>query len=374
MSPNARLIARIFVSEFLYVVPFFALTTLVTVRLAGEGVSPWLIGLFGAAGWGSILVTAPLVPKLTRAFGIARAFQWASILGCVAIPLMLVPSLFTWFIAIVLVGAAGGVRWIVAEAWIADIAPPEKLGRLIGAFETMIGGTIVCGPLLLTMTGLHGWPPFAAATVLAAIAVAVMIGAPDPRSHDDAGTTVIANLKRVLISAPGLLLAAALGGVFEAGVTAVLPVQAVGLGTTAKIAALLVSVAGAGSLLLHYPLGWLVDRFDRRWIWRTCTGVTVIAAVALLFAPELPHVMWPAAFVFGGFGGGLYTLAMIDAGQRYSGPQLMATTAALVFAYNVGSSAGPALGGLALDAWPDRGLASLMLVLAALSVWRLRGR
>ncbi|MCU0869870.1 MAG: MFS transporter [Burkholderiales bacterium] len=369
-----RLIARLFVAEFLYVVPFFALGTLVTVDLARGGTAPALIGVIASAGWIGILCAALALPLAVRRIDRRTLFHATSVAGVAVIPLLATGR--PWLVAVALwtVGIAGGVRWVASEAWLAQLVAPDAVGKAIGGFETMIGATIVCGPALLAFTGFDGIAPYATCAALATAGVAVLLGAPLPadsvdaaRAHD-ARDGPIASLVRTWRAHRPWLVAAFLGGVMEAGIVAVLPVQAVQLGATAGAAALLVSTAGAGSLLLQLPLGALSDRIATARLQRACAVLTLLAGVALFAVETLPALHWPIAFVFGGFGGGLFTLSMVAAGRSQRGPALIEATAGLVFAYNVGSSAGPMLAGAALDAGGAAGLAAVMVGLAVVGV------
>ena len=63
----------------------------------------------------------------------------------------------------------------------------------------------------------------------------------------------------------------------------------------------------------------------------------------------MPWLAAVVAFVWGGAGGSLYTLAMIDIGSREQGITLVNSTAVLVLSYTLGGTLAPALGGAMLD-------------------------
>ena len=46
--------------------------------------------------------------------------------------------------------------------------------------------------------------------------------------------------------------------------------------------------------------------------------------------PRTPWLVWPIVFIWGGAGGSLYTMAMIDIGAREKGITLVNSTALLV--------------------------------------------
>jgi hypothetical protein len=74
------------------------------------------------------------------------------------------------------------------------------------------------------------------------------------------------------------------------------------------------------------------------------------------------------AFVCGGAGGALYTLAMIEIGHRHEGTALVNATAVLVLSYTVGAMLSPALGAAALQWAPGWGFPALLAGVAALAL------
>jgi hypothetical protein len=70
------------------------------------------------------------------------------------------------------------------------------------------------------------------------------------------------------------------------------------------------------------------------------------------------------AFVWGGAGGSLYTLVMIDIGSRETGNTLVNSTAVLVMSYTLGGVLAPALGAAALQWSPTVGFPALLLIVA----------
>jgi hypothetical protein len=85
-----------------------------------------------------------------------------------------------------------------------------------------------------------------------------------------------------------------------------------------------------------------------------------------------PWLAAAVAFVWGGAGGSLYTLAMIDIGSREEGITLVNSTAVLVLSYTLGGVLAPALGAAMLDWAPVIGFPALLLAVAGPGWWMLR--
>jgi hypothetical protein len=173
-SPNgARLgLISIFGSTFFQLVGYFMLLPLLLLRLKGAEVSTTVAGLFAATGWLGVFLMTPFASAVTRQLG-RRPTLWlaAALPALAALGFALTETLWIWFALELLSGAASGLRWVLAEAVVAEFSPPGQRGRYIGIFETLVGATFVVGPATLVWVGagspmghlggdrLHGYRP-----------------------------------------------------------------------------------------------------------------------------------------------------------------------------------------------------------------------
>ena len=145
-------------------------------------------------------------------------------------------------------------------------------------------------------------------------------------------------------------------------------------GLDRETAAFLVSALLFGNVVFQVPLGALADRMDRRPLLIGCALVSILAAAALPLLAGSGWLLWVVLMVWGGIAAGLYTIALVELGARYSGATLVAGNAAVVFSYGVGALAGPLIGGAAMDALDPHGLAAALGAMAAVylvvAVWR----
>jgi hypothetical protein len=105
-----------------------------------------------------------------------------------------------------------------------------------------------------------------------------------------------------------------------------------------------------------------------------CALLTLAATAVVPWVAQHPLLAWPVVFMWGGAGGCLYTLAMIDIGDREVGLALVNGTAVLVMAYTLGGVLAPGLGGLALQLSPAVGFPALLLLIAGVGVAALHAR
>ena len=379
-----RGLIAIFGSTFLELVGVFMLSPLLLILLKGDGLSTAVAGLFAACGWVGIFLMTPLVSGITRALGRRQALWAAAAMPLLATTgFLLTDHLGIWFALEFVAGMAGGLRWVLAEAVVAELSPPALRGRYVGLFETMVGVTFVVGPALLAWVGPQR--TLALTLVLALMAGGLLWSAliPTlPRSPDaDVVPSGTRGIWQALVAHPVVMVAGFVGGFFESGVSSLLPLYGLALGLGPAGAALLVSASGLGSAVLMLPAGLLADRMafhpSQRWgtqaqarqtLMRGCAGLTLLATAAVPWVAAHPALAWPVVFVWGGAGGCLYTLAMIDMGSRETGLALVNGTAVLVMAYTLGGVLAPALGAWALEVSATVGFPALMLLMAAAGV------
>ncbi|MES2841015.1 MAG: MFS transporter [Pseudomonadota bacterium] len=386
---QARLgLVAIFGSTFFQLVGYFMLMPLLLLRLKGDGVSTALAGVFVATGWVGIFAMTPFASAITQRLGRRPSLWLAAFVPVVAIcGFLFSDSLLLWFACIFIEGMAAGLRWVLAEAIVAEFSPSKQRGRNVGIFETMVGTTFVLGPLVLAWLGAQSDAALWVALALTACGLAWSLLIPRlPASADLHSAQVgLSGVWHALRAHPLIMAVGFVGGFFESGLTSILPLYGLALGLGATAAALLVSASGLGSALMMLPAGVLADRLahhpTQRWgdtrasrltIMRVCALITLLATLIIPFVAGTPWLAAPVAFLWGGAGGSLYTLAMIDIGSREAGITLVNSTAVLVLSYTLGGVLAPALGAAALQWAPTVGFPVLLLSVAGLGWWLLR--
>jgi MFS family permease len=362
-TQRTRGLWAIFASTFIELTGYFMLVPLLVVTLTQRGVEAGLIGLFSAAGWFGIFAATPFTAGWVERLGKRNALIVSAGVPLVCMAgIVFTQSLALWAVLYLISGMASALRWIVAEATVAELAPDARRGRIVGLFETMIGATFVLGPALLTLTGTQGRAPFVVALALLAIGFVASLWLPHlpHEKSSDARHLGFSGIWLALKAAPVVMIAGFVGGFFESGITGLLPVWGLALGFSTALATLLVSASGLGSALMMIPVGEAADRFSRRAVLVACATATLLGTLLLPLARDITWLAWLIAFVWGGAGGALYTLAMIEIGSTHKNTQLVNATAVLVMAYTAGGMTAPVAAGFALQWSPVLGFAGLM--------------
>lgn len=361
-----------FVSTFFQLCGVFMMIPLLLILLKRADVSNTVAGLFAATNWMGIFLVTPFASTIAQHLGRRNALWLASVLPLVsALGFWWTDSLGVWFVMMVLAGAAGGMRWVLSEAFIAEFAPPEQIGRYIGLYATMVGGTLVVGPLLLAAVGSDGSAALASVAALLSLGLlcSAWVPAVPPDADEHSARTGPAGLWQALRQNPVIMVAGFIGGYFELGLGSILPLYGLALSMPESQAALLVALSGAGGTLAAMPAGLVADRFanpqhGRRRMMQVFTASVLLASLATLAVPHAVWLVWPVVALWGAAGGTLYTLSMIDIGAREKGVTLVNSTAVLVLTYTMGGLVSSSLSGALLD-WSLQWAFPLSLVLVA---------
>jgi MFS family permease len=190
------------------------------------------------------------------------------------------------------------------------------------------------------------------------LAVTARPHVPKPRDLETTGTW------QALRMVPWLALLAFCGGVFEAGLGAVSAAHASASGLSLRAAASVAGAIGVGSFLLQYPAGLAADRYPLRRVFTGAALALLVASVATAFASRAPWLLWASGIVWGGVGGALYTLTMVQVAHAFAGRTASGGTAAMITGYTWGGTLGPVVSGSALQGGGTFGLAVVLSLLA----------
>jgi MFS family permease len=354
----------------------FMLSPLMLLMLKRTEVSTTVAGLFAATTWLGIFVMTPFASQLTRALGRRQTMWLASSMPIVAtVGFMLTNNLWLWFVLELLAGLTGSLRWVLAEAFIAEFAPPGQTGRYIGTYATLVGLTFVIGPALLAWVGADNTQALGWVLLLLLIGLAWTTLIPRlPVAHDNHSTRVgWRGLWQGMGAHRVVVLAGFVGGFFELGLASTLPLYGLTLGLSANASALLVAASGAGGTLMALPAGMLADRFSnpakgRRTLMTGFAGLIVLSTLISPWMDQHSNLVWPVAVVWGAAGGALYTLVMVEIGATERGLSLVNSTSVLVLTYTLGGLVASSLSGILLDHSPTFGI-PLLLMGVAVTGW-----
>lgn len=335
---------------------------LFTFLMQEQGLSPVLIGLSAAMTPLGIIASAPFVPRLTRLVGGPMLAITCAITASVLLFLVgYLQNVWAWFLLRFLIGVAIDPLYVLSEVWMISLAPAAKRGRIMGLYTAIVGAGFAGGPLTLYLVGTTGWAPFAIgiAAFLVCVVILVVIGPRLPTMLDDHAAVP---LKSFLHLAPALLMATAVAAAFEQTILSLLPVYGAAYGIAAVTMSALLAVMISGNIVLQLPLGLLAERVSPRLLLIACAAISAAGAAMMPLFIATP-VIWPLLFVVGATGYGIYTMALIELGNRFTGSALVAGNAAFAVMWGLGGIVGPPGAGFAIQAFGPQGLPVVLMAM-----------
>lgn len=363
---------------FLLVAAEFVAMTHVAFVLTQQGHSATAVGFVATLMWLGIFCGSLLASHVTPRFGREPVFRRSvrALVGCFGL-IALAQGYWPWALLGWLLGVVVGVIWVTGEAWLAEIAPPDRRGFYVGLFETCVGIGMMTGPVLLALIDRVGGPPFWVAFGMGVATLAA--GGWLPHAAPVAETSEPVAEHAADIPWKGLVAGIAgvslISGLLESGSASMLPGLSLRLGFSVQEAAWLGAVIGAGSALLQTPAGHLSDRWGLFRIETACWSLLALVSAGLwAWGAQRWWMLWLTGFVFGGMGGVIYTLAMVELGHKLQGKALVRATSVLVVCYTAGSASGPVMGGWLFDrgglAWLAVGLGTTAVMGLGVNLWR----
>lgn len=334
----------------------------VLLQQAGHG--PALIGAFAMLPFLLVGVLIPVVPKAIARWGLVRTYRAGALLQLAGtLCFALGDGLPVWIVGSVVVGTGAALLWNSTETLLTQEAPAAMRGRVMGLYQTALGAALALGPFL------PGLLQARARTVLwiAAAMVGgcfVLVATAHPRAAITRPAAAASGTWQALKLVPWLAALAFAGGIFEAGLSALSAAQASAMGLSLGAAASAAGAIGIGSFLLQYPAGWAADHLPLRKVFTGAALLLALASIGIAFAAQAPWLLWACGLVWGGVGGALYTLSIIEVAHAFHGHATAGGTAAMITGYTWGGTLGPLASGAMLQAGGLPAMGGLLLLLA----------
>ncbi len=361
----------------LVVTSFSMFGPVLAVLLQQSGMGVAKVGAFAMIPFACVALLIPVMPRIFARFGIGRVYLLGMVLESVCtlgyIAFFDSPNAFAWWCASAVAGGIGAAAvWNATEALLAEHAPQDKRGQVMGLYQTALGAALAAGPFV---PALLGWQPkttlIAAAIVqFAALGIALRLKLTQAAhtAAPDAGHKQIGSTWQAVQLVPALVLIAFAGGVFEAGLSSISAANGASLGLTLAQASSIVGALGVGSFVFQYPAGLAADRFAPQRVFGVAGALLLVASLAFAASAQLTWLLYATAVIWGGIGGALYTLTMIrvahhfDARMGYSA--VASGTAAMITGYTLGGAVGPLVSGAALQWLGAWGLSAWLALLS----------
>jgi MFS family permease len=358
----AGVIAAMAVVNLVYGITF----PLLALVLDAQNVSKSLIGLSTIMQAAAILVIAPFAPGLLTRFAPAKLMQVMSVaLALLFIIAGLYPNVWFWFPLRLLIGAATALLWIASEALINDLAVERWRGRIIAIYASVGAAGFALGPLLLIITGAEGMAPFVATSVMILLAGLPLFFVTHQRmEYPDEKNQ---GIWKIFLLAPVIMLANIVYAASAESLITFFPLYGIHFGMTTEFTLGLMTIMGAGGMILALPLGWVADHVNRMGMLVFILLFTMACLLAMPHVWQLqPWLIFLFVFIFGGIEGMIYALGVVLIGERFRGAQLAAATTAFTACWGAGTMLGPLLVGIGMDRFGNGSMVYIIFAIFAI--------
>jgi len=306
------------------------------------GFSTAEIGFLGSAHFAGFFIGCWWAPRLMGSVGHSRAFAAFTVTGAIGLLLhFLIIDPEAWALMRVASGFCVAGSLTVIEAWLQSKLTNDSRGRAMSIYRIVELGGGLGAQLIISVLEPASYVSYnlLALVCCAAILPLTLTKAPQPAVPAEP------RLRPMLAVAcsPLAVLGVVIAALSSASFRMVGPVYAVEIGLTVKEIAWFLASFILGGALAQFPVGWLADKYDRRWIliWLSI-GATLVCIATALVGTEVdkPEIMLLAGLL-GVTSFPIFSVSAAHANDFASDEQRVELAAALMFFFAVGAIAAP---------------------------------
>ena len=377
MGPYSAVIAVVLGAAFLqFANALFAI--LLPVRLTLAQASPLAIGLIGSAYGAGFLFGCVMGPRLVRRVGHIRAFATlAAACALVSMAFSATASPWLWTLLRFLMGTVLAGLFVVVEAWLAAATPKASRGGVIAFYQVAIKGSVILAQVSFAAGGPAAsvWVSLAVAGFVAALIPITLTRTREPPVPTEFGFP----FKEIWQTAPTAVVGVMGAGMINGAIPALLPTWGAAIGIGVSLPVFLLSGMQLGSLVVQWPLGWLSDRVDRRWVVICCLLFVGAFSFTLAIDPPIGRTALLIVFVlFGGSALSYYGICAAHAADHAPPGGMTRLASTMLFVWATGAAVGPLFAAKVMDAAGPSGLflfaGSVTVVVTGFVVWRMTKR
>ncbi len=309
------------------------------------------IGLLGSAHFFGFFIGCWWAPRLMGNVGHSRAFAVCTALGAMGLlGHTLTENPYAWAAMRIASGLCVAGAYTVIEAWLNSKVTNENRGRAMGTYRIADMSASLAAQLIIAVL-----PPavYISYNLLAVVCCAALLPltltkASQPETPDAPRLRPKLAWRCSPLAVAGVIVSALSSASFRM----VGPVygQEVGL-EIGQIAFFLASFV-LGGALAQYPMGWLADKYDRRWVLIWLSGIAILSCGITMAASGTGTlgVMLAAGF-FGFTTFPIFSVSAAHANDFATSAERVELSAALMFWYALGAIASPYVSSALIDSF-----------------------
>ena len=308
-----------------------------------SGFSTTEVGLLGSSHFLGFFVGCWLAPRLIGVVGHSRTFATFAACGAIGAaghPIIVEP--LVWAGLRILSGFCVAGCYTVVEAWLQARVTNDNRGRVLGVYRSVDLGASLFAQLLISVLEPAHYIAYNLLTILccASLLPLVVTRVQPPQISEAPRLSPLKTFRLSPLGASGVVVA----GVTAASFRMIGPVYGQQVGLQAAEIGYFLAAFVLGGALAQVPVGWLADRFDRRWVLIIVSVLSVFAcAGTIVYGNDSRSAVYMAALLFGLVTFPVFSLSAAHANDFATPEQAVELSASLMFIYGVGAIASPLL-------------------------------
>ncbi|MCY4302454.1 MAG: MFS transporter [Aestuariivita sp.] len=336
------------------------------------------IGLLGSAHFVGFFIGCWWAPRLMGTVGQSRtfaAFTAAGAIGLIAHMIIIDP--YAWALMRIATGMCIAGCYTVIESWIQAKATNENRGRTLGAYRFIDMGASFLAQMAISVLEPASYISYNILAIICCLALLplTLTRTPPPETPNAPRIHPLRTIRRLPLSTAAVIVAALSGASFRM----VGPIYGIEVGLSVDQIAWFLAAFVLGGAIAQYPVGWLADKFDRRWVMIGLSIATVISCGAMVATHNLGTIgVLLTAVFFGLTSFPIYSVAAAHAHDFTESQERIELSASLMFWFAAGAIAAPLLASALISSFGPAALFIMIaighLILIIFAVIRMRAR
>jgi len=336
------------------------------------------VGFLGSAHFMGFFIGCWWAPRLLGSVGHSRAFAAFTATGAIGLLAhMIIIDPTAWAIMRIATGLCVAGCYTVIESWMQAKVTNETRGRAMGGYRMVDMGASLAAQLLIGVLEPAHYVSYNLLALLccAAILPLTLTKASPPETPNAPRLRPKLAITKSPLAAAGVVVA----GLTSAAFRMVGPIYGQEVGLQLNQIGLFLAAFVLGGAMAQLPVGWLADKFDRRWVLIGLSVAAIASCGTTVLASSGGTTTVMAAAVFFGFTTfPIFSVAAAHAHDYASSEERVELSAALMFFFALGAIASPVIASTLIEAYGPKALFAFLatghLVLVVFGLARMNVR
>lgn len=342
------------------------------------GFSTEQIGLLGSAHFVGFFVGCWWAPKLMGDIGHSRAFAAFTAAGAIGLLAhMVIVHPTAWAVMRIASGMCVAGCYTVIESWLQAKVTNNTRGRTMGVYRVVDMTGSLLAQLMISVLEPADYVSYNFLAILccATLLPLTLTRVKQPETPDAPRLRPMLAVTRSPLAAAGVIVAALSSASFRM----VGPIYGQEVGLSVDQIAWFLATFVLGGALAQIPVGWLADKYDRRWILIWLSIASTISSFVTIGTQGMGIIgVMTSSFLFGLVSFPIYSVAAAHAHDFAEPEERVELSAALMFFFAIGAIAAPYVASLLINAYGPGALFAMIavahLVLVGFGLARMRAR